>query len=80
MLVGDDNFTLMERQIDFSLGSQPVCDWIAAVEATMFGMEIGSIGNLIMMLGRFAIDVSLFMLIFCYVYGFRHNLSPLKIS
>ena len=73
-------FTLIERSIDFSLGSQPVCHRITAIEAAMFGMEIGGNGNLIVMLGCLAIDGSLFMQSFCSVYGMRHDAPPLKIS
>ena len=68
-------FTLIERRIDFSLGSQPVSHSITAIEAAMFGMKIGSNGNLILMLmlllmlGCLAIDGSLFMQSFCSVYG-----------
>ena len=43
-------FTLIERRIDFSLGSQPVSHSITAIEAAMFGMKIGSNGYLILML------------------------------
>ena len=53
--MGAGIFTLIERCIDFSLGSQPVCHRVTTIEATMFGMEIGGNGNLIVMLGCLAI-------------------------
>ncbi|CAG1004966.1 hypothetical protein ANRL2_04446 [Anaerolineae bacterium] len=75
----DDVFTLVVRCIDFSLGSQPVFHRITAIESAMFGMEIGSDRNLLMMLGCvvieqsmlgcLVIDGSLFMQSFCSVYG-----------
>ena len=90
-LVNAGVLTHLVRCIDFSLGSQPVFHRITAFEATMFGMEIGGNGNLLMMLGCHAIepivpgclviDGSLFMHSFCSVYGMRHMLlHSLKIS
>jgi hypothetical protein len=74
-LVDAGVFTLIERCIYFSFGSQPVCHRITTIEATMFGIEIGCNGNLIVMLrclmvmlGCLAIDGSLFMQSFCSVY------------
>jgi hypothetical protein len=46
----------------------------------MFGMEIGGIGNSMVMLGCREIDGSLFRLFFCYVYSMRHDAPPLEIS
>jgi hypothetical protein len=79
-LVGADDSTLIERCVDFSLGSQPVCHRITTFETTMFGMEIGGIGNPMVMLGCREIDCRFFMQFFCYVHGMRHDVPPLKIS
>lgn len=46
----------MERRIDFSFGSQPVCHRITTLEAAMFSMEIGGNGNMLMMLGCLVIE------------------------
>lgn len=55
-LVDAGVFTLNVRCIDFSLGSQPVCHRITTLEATMFGMEIGSNGNMLMIFGCLVIE------------------------
>lgn len=47
--------------MDFSLRCQPVGHLITALETTVFGMEIGCIGNLAVVLCRLAIAGSLFM-------------------
>ena len=82
-LMAASAFTLFERSIDFSLGSQPVSYSIAIIEATMFGMKIRCNGDMIMalllMLGCLVIDGSLFMQSFCSVYGMRHDVPPLKV-
>jgi hypothetical protein len=70
--------------INFSLGSQPVCQLVTALETTMFGMEIGSNGNMLMtlllmlMCGRPVIDSSLFMQSFCSMYDMRRDVPPLE--
>ena len=75
-LVDAGAFTVIERCIYFSFGSQPVCHRITTIEATMFGVEIGCIGNMVvmlrclmLMLGCLEIDGSLSMYSFCSVYG-----------
>lgn len=50
-LVAAGVFIHIVRCIDFSLGSQPVSHRITAIEATMFSLEIGGNGNLIVMRG-----------------------------
>jgi hypothetical protein len=63
------DFTFGVRCIDFSLACQPVCNMITAFEGTVFGMKIGGIGDLTVVLCCLAIDGSLFMRCFCSVYG-----------
>jgi hypothetical protein len=79
-LVCNGDIPIIVRCIDFSLACQPVSHLITAIEATVFGMKIGGVCNLIVMLCCLAIDGSFFLQCFCSVYGLRHGVPPLKIS